>query len=470
MSVLLRNNVHIRGKGERMIMFGHGFGCDQTMWRLLTPMFERDFVTVLFDYVGCGKSNVAAYTAERYCTLNGYAKDVTEIVRELGMEHGVFVGHSVSATIGAMASIELPNAFGDLIMVAPNPCFINDKDYVGGFTRSQIDELMESIEDDFPAWAAAMAPAIMGNPDRPELSNELRTSFCQMDPEIAKLFARAVFTSDHREMLSAVRARSLILQCTHDAIAPTVVGEYVQSRLSQSELVFLDAGGHCPHLSHPMATANAIIQYMGKVRARAAISTDGSSTKSNQMPDMSPGAESVYKGRPRPALSAGAPVRHDLLRRTLITRVGELRFHLGRYDMYAISLASFVTRNYDGDDGIGIANIESRGRHIVAAMELRDLSSEHVAEMRNIDGELQTVLARQIIAARHGASITGSDLDAPHSGATTAAVDWFDFERATTAQLKDHIAAVEQDILTVITLSLRITNCAQKIKLRLRLH
>jgi sigma-B regulation protein RsbQ len=251
MSVIERNNIRISGSGDRTIVFAHGFGCDQNMWRFVEPAFRDRFKTVLFDLVGAGKSDLTAYDPAKYADLNGYAADVVEIGRALGLSNAIFVGHSVSAMIGALAAIEAPEMFSDLVMVGPSPRYINDGDYQGGFSAEQIEELLESLADNHMGWSAAMAPAIMGNPDRPELGEELTNSFCRTDPEIAKQFARATFTSDNRADLPKVTARTLILQSSDDIIADERVGEYVHQAIVGSRIVHLKASGHCPNLSAP---------------------------------------------------------------------------------------------------------------------------------------------------------------------------------------------------------------------------
>ena len=258
MSVLIRNNVIENGKGSRAMVFAHGFGCDQNMWRFVAPAFEGDFRTILFDHVGAGRSDLRAYDPEKYASLHGYADDIVEIGRELGLKNAVFVGHSVSAVIGALASIKAPDLFECLIMVGPSPRYIDDGDYRGGFSAHEIDELLASLDDNHMGWSAAMAPAIMGNPDRPELGEELTNSFCRTDPEIAKQFARVTFTSDNRVDFPKVTARTLILQCKDDIIASEQVGEYVHQHVTGSELVILDATGHCPNLSAPREVIVAI--------------------------------------------------------------------------------------------------------------------------------------------------------------------------------------------------------------------
>jgi len=257
-SVTRRNNVRLSGTGKRPMIFAHGFGCDQNMWRFVAPAFEEDFQIVLFDHVGSGQSDLTAYDSEKYASLSGYAADLIEIGRELQLQGAVFVGHSVSAMIGVLAVLEAPEMFESLVLVGPSPRYVDEGDYIGGFSQAQIDELLESLADNPMGWSAAMAPVIMGNPDRPELGEELANSFCRTDPDIAKEFARVTFTSDNRADLPKVPVRSLILQCSEDVIASETVGHYVHRHIPDSRLVILNATGHCPNLSAPDEVIAAI--------------------------------------------------------------------------------------------------------------------------------------------------------------------------------------------------------------------
>jgi sigma-B regulation protein RsbQ len=262
MKAIQRNNVHVIGHGPRTLMFAHGYGCDQNMWRAVTPAFEQDFTVVLFDYVGAGQSDPTAFHRTRYSTLNGYASDVQEIIRELGLSQVTFVGHSVSSMIGALAAIESPELFENLVMIGPSPCYVNDGEYVGGFERADILDLLEMLDNNHSGWSAMMAPVIMGNPDRPELAGELEASFCRTNPIFAQHFARVTFLSDNRDDLPNLRTRTLILQCEHDPIAPGSVGQYVHQCLENSQLVMMDAAGHCPHLSAPSEVTRAMRQFL----------------------------------------------------------------------------------------------------------------------------------------------------------------------------------------------------------------
>jgi sigma-B regulation protein RsbQ len=239
-------------------MFSHGFGCDQSMWTAVARGFEPDFRVILFDHVGAGRSDLGAYRPDKYATLAGYADDVLEIGRALALQDAIFVGHSVSAMIGALASIEAPGMFSDLVMVGPSPRYVDDGDYKGGFSHAQVEELLDFLADNHLGWSAAMAPAIMGNADRPELGERLANSFCATDPDIARQFARVTFFSDNRADLPLIPARTLVLQCRQDIIAPLQVGEYVHAHVPDSDYVLLDATGHCPNLSAPEEVAAAI--------------------------------------------------------------------------------------------------------------------------------------------------------------------------------------------------------------------
>ena len=262
MSVLKRNNVVISGEGQQPMLFAHGFGCDQHMWRFIAPAFQHDYEIVLFDHVGAGRSDLAAYNPKKYSTLDGYADDVLEICRELDLHDVIFVGHSVSTIIGILAAIKEPGRFEKLVLVGPSPRYINDVEYIGGFDGADIEGLLEFLDSNYLGWSSAMAPVIMGNPDRPELGEELTNSFCRTDPEIAKHFARVTFLSDNRSDLPKLKTRSLILQCSQDAIAPEAVGRYMHQILVDSEFVLLNATGHCPQLSAPDETIEAIKAFL----------------------------------------------------------------------------------------------------------------------------------------------------------------------------------------------------------------
>ena len=263
MDVLTRNNVKVFGRGTQPMVFAHGFGCDQNMWRFVTPAFEDDYRIVLFDYVGSGHSDLTAYDPERYSRLDGYAEDLLDVCRALDLRDVILVGHSVSSMIGVLAANREPERFARLVLIGPSPRYVNDApDYVGGFERADIEGLLDMMERNFIGWANFLAPNIMKNPDRPELGEELTESFCSTDPKIARRFAEATFFADNRADLAQVSVPALVLQCSEDMIAPREVGEFVHRSMPDSTLRLMRATGHCPHLSHPDETIELIREYL----------------------------------------------------------------------------------------------------------------------------------------------------------------------------------------------------------------
>ena len=263
MSATARNNVQEHGVADaRPMLFAHGFGCDQNMWRFVWPSFADDHRVILFDHVGAGDSDLTAFDPDRYASLDGYAQDVLEICRELDLRDVVFVGHSVASMMGVLAAAAEPERFGALVLVGPSPRYIDDGGYVGGFTREDIEGLLDSMDSNYLGWSSTMAPVIMGNGDRPELGDELTNSFCRSDPDIARQFARTTFMSDNRADLARVTTPSLVVQCSDDPIAPEAVGAYVARELADSRFVQLEATGHCPNLSAPGETVAAIRAFL----------------------------------------------------------------------------------------------------------------------------------------------------------------------------------------------------------------
>lgn len=263
--IIDRYNVTIAGQGDRVMLFAHGFGCDQSMWRYVAPAFEPDYTVVCFDYIGHGRAQLDAYNRERYATLHGYAQDVLDICGGLNLTNITMVGHSVSSMIGALVCIQKPGLVERLIMVGPSPRYINDDNYYGGFEREDIDDLLETMDGNFFGWATSLATAAMANGDRPELAEEMRDSFCKADLEVALQFARVTFYGDNRQDLARLQTPSLIIQSVDDVIAPVAVGEYMARMTPNSELRMINATGHCPHMSAPDETINAIRDYLQSV-------------------------------------------------------------------------------------------------------------------------------------------------------------------------------------------------------------
>ncbi len=264
----------MKGAGSPTLLFCHGFGCDQNMWRFVTPRFEASNKIVLFDTLGAGRSDLSQYDFDRYAKLEAHAVDILEICRELNLENVVLVGHSVGATTAILAAVAEPDRFAGLVLVAPSPCYLNVDGYRGGFNREDLDELLEVMDSNYLGWSQNIAPVIMGNADRPELASDLANSFCRTDPTIARHAARATFLSDHRAILPRLRLPSMILQCADDAIAPIAVGEYMRSVIPDSELVLLNATGHCPNLSAPEETSDAIARFLADLSRRDATAND----------------------------------------------------------------------------------------------------------------------------------------------------------------------------------------------------
>jgi sigma-B regulation protein RsbQ len=263
MKTTQRNAVTVTGRADgQPMMLAHGYGCDQNMWRFVAPAFADTYQLVLFDHVGNGKSDLSAYDDQRYSTLDGYAGDVLDVIHEYDLHEVIFVGHSVSAIIGILAANREPERFAKLVLIGPSPRYIDDREYVGGFGKADIDEMLESLDSNYLGWSTAMARVIMGNPERPDLGDELTNSFCRTDPEISKKFARVTFLSDNRDDLRELRIPSLILQCSDDVIAPAAVGRYVHENTAGSTLVAMNATGHCPNLSAPEETVAAIKAYL----------------------------------------------------------------------------------------------------------------------------------------------------------------------------------------------------------------
>ncbi len=263
MSVLFRNNVRVAGRGLQAIVFAHGFGGDQALWRFVAPTFETTHRVVLFDYVGSGQSDLSAYNATRYGTLQGYASDLLEVCDALELSQVIFVGHSVSAMIGMLAATRRPSRFERLVLVAPSPCYVNDTPhYHGGFDRRDLEGFVERMDANYTEWAGALASMVVGTAEHPHIVAELAASFCNTDPIIARRFAETAFLSDHRHDVPLVPVPSLIMQCAQDRIAPEPVGRWLARQLPRSIYQALEATGHCPQLTHPDETIAVIRGYL----------------------------------------------------------------------------------------------------------------------------------------------------------------------------------------------------------------
>ncbi|SFA90417.1 MULTISPECIES: alpha/beta fold hydrolase [unclassified Pseudomonas] len=262
MDLRQRNNVNVMGTGASTLVFSHGFGCNQAMWNYLAPHFLERFRVVLYDLVGAGLSDLSAYDKDKYSTLDGYARDLNQIIDAHAAGPVILVGHSVSAMIGTLADRQAPGRIAAHVMIGPSPRYIDEDGYIGGFKRSDIEDLLDTLDSNYLGWSSAMAPVIMGAPDQPALGEELTKSFCRTEPDIAKQFARVTFMSDNRQDVIDLATPVLILQSTDDLIAPVAVGEYLHSVLPNSTYHLVDNVGHCPHMSAPQACAVAIDSFL----------------------------------------------------------------------------------------------------------------------------------------------------------------------------------------------------------------
>lgn len=276
MTVAARLNARRTGvMGAQPVLFVHGFGCDQSMWKLVSPAFEDRYEVITIDLVGAGGSDPTAWDAQRYSRLDGYASDIVALVEELDLHDVVIVGHSVSAMIAAIADVMAPARFSRIVMIGPSPRYVDDGAYVGGFTAEAVDDLLASMASNYLGWSAAMAPVIVGNPARPELGQQLTEVFCRMDPAIARVFARTTFLSDARHVLPLVTAPTLVMQCAEDVIAPEQVGRFVAEQVPQGTFVQLRASGHCPNLSAPGETIAVIRDYLQRTPGKVGAGTVG---------------------------------------------------------------------------------------------------------------------------------------------------------------------------------------------------
>ena len=265
MTITRRNNTHMLGNQGPVLLYAHGFGCSQGMWGAVTPAFADSHRQILFDYVGSGRSDLAAFDARRYASLNGYAQDVLDVCDAYGLTSGVtFVGHSVSCSVGLLASIARPELFERLVLVGPSPCFLNDPPhYMGGFEREDLEGLLSLMDQNYIGWAQYLAPVVAGADGAGQTAGELSDSFCSTEPAVARVFARATFFADNRADLSRVSRPCLILQHREDALAPLAVGEYLHAHLRGSTLQVLPVAGHCSHMTHPQLVVDAMRSCFG---------------------------------------------------------------------------------------------------------------------------------------------------------------------------------------------------------------
>lgn len=255
MDIIKKNNVKVVGKGEQVILCAHGFGCEQSMWKYITPMFMDRYKIIVFDYVGAGLSDLSAYNSEKYGELDGYKQDILDVIDELHLQEVILIGHSISSMIGMLAAIERPEVFKKLIMIGPSPCYLNTDDgFKGGFEKEDVEELLLMMEMNFTGWASYMAPVGMGEEASQHLTQDLEQVFISTNPKIAREFAEVTFYSDYRHRLHEMQVPTLILQCAEDSIVPLHIGSYLHQQLANSTLRVMKIKGHYPHISHPRET------------------------------------------------------------------------------------------------------------------------------------------------------------------------------------------------------------------------
>ena len=261
-----RHAVRVMGApGGRTVVLGNGLGCDQRLWRDVAAALSGRFRVVTFDHVGHGMADASAFDPVRHGELDGYADDLLAVCDELGLDRILYVGHSVSAAVGALAAARCPGRFAALVLLAASPRYLDDDGYVGGFTREAVDGVLEAIDADWGDWVEATAPTIAGGEDRPEAAARVVRAFMGTRPQVARRFARATFLSDIRDALPAVDAPALVLQCAEDPMVPPEVGGYLRLALPESELVVLQASGHVPHVTVPGQTSASIEAYLGRI-------------------------------------------------------------------------------------------------------------------------------------------------------------------------------------------------------------
>ena len=257
-ALIKKHNIKIIGKGEKVLFFVHGFGCNQDIWRYITPAFLDSHTIILLDLMGSGNSEKQYYYFEKYSNLQAHADDILAIINYLQLSNIVFIGHSVGASIGMLASLSAPTNFSKLILIAASPCYINENDYHGGLTNEAIEEFLETIDSNFPEWSAATASMILGTQDENKFTNEISDSIYHYSATIAKHFAKVTLTSDCRKLLPAITLPTLILQSEQDSFVPKPVSLYLHQAIKNSLLIHINCLDHCPQLTVPNDIINAI--------------------------------------------------------------------------------------------------------------------------------------------------------------------------------------------------------------------
>jgi sigma-B regulation protein RsbQ len=439
-SVIRRNNVHIRGSGERTMVFAHGLGCNQDMWRFVARHFEKQYVTVLMEHAGAGGTDTALYRSDTHQDLHGYADDLIEIGRTLKFENATFIGHSCAAMIGALATVKAPHMFESLVLISASPRYVHDGGYRGGFSEAELAGVLACVNDDYWGWASAMAPSLMQNEECPALTEELRRSIRNTNPHIAAEFARVIFASDLRAELPNVRVRSLILQCVQDPVVPRQAADCLRRWLPDSHLEEIPAAGHFPQLSAPELVAAQIRRFISVA------------SRSVEVP-----WQEAVQGR------QGRQPAHDrrFMKALLLRRAQELCLHLDRYDRYARAAGSFLKS--DAMPAV-VLDIHNRGAATVRRMRSARMDEDTIAEFSEIDQELQALLVRQQRAARNDIVIAPLDSDRAGASVVLNSQNWYDVQTATDQELARFLLLIERDIIKLAALYARLSRCAMKIR------
>lgn len=249
-----------RGRGRPVAVLSHGFGTDQQAWSQLLPWFEERFDVITYDLAGCGPAGVQTYDPETHASMFGYADDLIEIMDELRLGNCLFVGHSMSGMIGALAAQARPELFNRLVMIGASPRYLNDEGYIGGFEQTGLEHLFEAMAANYQAWVTGFATMVVGVDSREAVADFSRTLF-QMRPDIALNISRMIFQSDLRALPSQIPVPVHLIQTSEDVAVPKDVALWLSAAIPQVTLDVIPAQGHLPHM-----TAASEVQQILEIR------------------------------------------------------------------------------------------------------------------------------------------------------------------------------------------------------------